>query len=149
MVDPQRDVDIYLKAAEERGVKILHMLKLICTPFLFPDTKSWPRVPEQNLHRTNAGAKFPHIAVQDGFELRAGKLLLKVLDTPGHTPKAYAILITDEEKSFNPWAVLTGDTLSGRCRTARSFDHTPLRRNWEACSTTVCIASCSRSRTKY
>jgi rhodanese-related sulfurtransferase len=34
-----------------------------------------------------------------------------VLETPGHTPESICLLITDNEKSPKPWAVLTGDTL--------------------------------------
>jgi rhodanese-related sulfurtransferase len=36
---------------------------------------------------------------------------IKVLETPGHTPESISLVVTDEEKSPNPWAVLTGDTL--------------------------------------
>src|SRR6202034_1953398 len=35
----------------------------------------------------------------------------KVLDTPGHTPESVCLVITNEETSPDPWAVLTGDTL--------------------------------------
>jgi hydroxyacylglutathione hydrolase len=49
--------------------------------------------------------------VRDGFELRVGKMRIKVLETPGHTVESICLLVTDEEKSPNPWAVLTGDTL--------------------------------------
>jgi hydroxyacylglutathione hydrolase len=34
-----------------------------------------------------------------------------VLETPGHTPESTCLVITDEEKSSQPLAVLTGDTL--------------------------------------
>jgi rhodanese-related sulfurtransferase len=34
-----------------------------------------------------------------------------VLETPGHTPESICMVITDDEKSAAPWAVLTGDTL--------------------------------------
>jgi hydroxyacylglutathione hydrolase len=40
-----------------------------------------------------------------------GKARVSVLETPGHTPESVCLVITDEEKSANPWAVLTGDTL--------------------------------------
>jgi len=40
-----------------------------------------------------------------------GKMRIKALSTPGHTPESMCYVITDEEKSPNPWAVLTGDTL--------------------------------------
>src|SRR5579872_991181 len=34
-----------------------------------------------------------------------------MLETPGHTPESICLVITDLEKSSQPWAVLTGDTL--------------------------------------
>jgi rhodanese-related sulfurtransferase len=36
---------------------------------------------------------------------------ITALETPGHTPESMCLVITDEEKSSAPWAVLTGDTL--------------------------------------
>jgi len=58
-----------------------------------------------------AGATFPHVAVSDGFALKFGKASIRVLETPGHTPESICLVVTDEEKSPAPWAVLTGDTL--------------------------------------
>ena len=40
-----------------------------------------------------------------------GKMRITALETPGHTPESMCFVITDEEKSPAPWAVLTGDTL--------------------------------------
>jgi hydroxyacylglutathione hydrolase len=54
---------------------------------------------------------FPHVPVKDGFALRVGKLRIDGLETPGHTPESICLVVTDEEKSQRPWAVLTGDTL--------------------------------------
>ena len=58
-----------------------------------------------------AGATFPHMAIEDGFLLRVGKMRITALETPGHTPESICLVITDEEKSQDAWAVLTGDTL--------------------------------------
>ena len=90
-----------------------------------------------------AGATFPHVPVSDGFELKFGKASIRVLETPGHTPESICLVVTDEEKSASPWAVLTGDTLvHRRCRTARSVAPRTRRRNLRACSTTACTTSC-------
>jgi rhodanese-related sulfurtransferase len=51
------------------------------------------------------------VALHDGSEVRFGKLRIKALETPGHTPEGICLVVTDEEKSSEPWAVLTGDTL--------------------------------------
>src|ERR1700689_2254032 len=58
-----------------------------------------------------AEAAFPHTAIEDGFQLHVGKMRITALETPGHTPESMCFVITDEEKSPAPWAVLTGDTL--------------------------------------
>ena len=58
-----------------------------------------------------ADASFPHTPVTDGFTLQAGRCRLKVLETPGHTPESICLVITDLDRSPEPWAVLTGDTL--------------------------------------
>ena len=47
VVDPQRDVEIYLKAAAEQHLKIRHISKRICMPILFLDTKNWRRARAQ------------------------------------------------------------------------------------------------------
>src|SRR6266852_8658818 len=36
---------------------------------------------------------------------------VQIMETPGHTLESICLVITDEEKSAGPWAVLTGDTL--------------------------------------
>jgi rhodanese-related sulfurtransferase len=58
-----------------------------------------------------AGATLPHVPVHDGFVLKFGKASIRVLETPGHTPESICLVVTDDEKSPAPWAVLTGDTL--------------------------------------
>jgi hydroxyacylglutathione hydrolase len=112
VVDPQRDVDIYLKAAEEHGVKIHHIFEThLHADFVSGHKELAARTGAKIYIGARAGAKFPHVDVQSGFELQVGKARLKVLDTPGHTPESVCLVITDEERSPKPWAVLTGDTL--------------------------------------
>ena len=58
-----------------------------------------------------AGVEFPHRAVREGDELRLGRVVLRFLETPGHTPESVSILVIDTEVSDRPQKVLTGDTL--------------------------------------
>jgi hydroxyacylglutathione hydrolase len=117
VVDPQRDVDIYLKAAEEHGGKIRHIFEThLHADFVSGHKELAARTGATIYIGARAGAKFPHVAVRDGFELRVGKVRLKVLDTPGHTPESISLVVTNEEitnedGSSKPWAALTGDTL--------------------------------------
>jgi rhodanese-related sulfurtransferase len=50
--------------------------------------------------------------MKDGDQIEFGDVLLKILETPGHTPEGISILVYDLAKSADvPLAVLTGDTL--------------------------------------
>ncbi len=112
VVDPQRDVDIYLKAAEEHGLKIRHIFEThLHADFVSGHKELAARTGAEIYMGARAGATFKHTDVHDGFELAFGKARIRILETPGHTPESICLLVTDEEKSRRPWAVLTGDTL--------------------------------------
>jgi rhodanese-related sulfurtransferase len=51
------------------------------------------------------------VPLTDGFEVKMGAVRIRALETPGHTPESVCLVITDEAKSTQPCAVLTGDTL--------------------------------------
>jgi glyoxylase-like metal-dependent hydrolase (beta-lactamase superfamily II)/rhodanese-related sulfurtransferase len=112
VVDPQRDVDLYLKEASEHGVTIRHIFEThLHADFVSGHKELAARTSAKIYMGTKAGAKFPHVPVGDGFELKFGKSSIRVLETPGHTPESICLVVTDKEKSITPWAVLTGDTL--------------------------------------
>jgi len=131
VVDPQRDVDIYLKAAQDHGAKIRHIVEThLHADFVSGHLELASRTGAKIYIGAQAGATFPHVAVSDGFELRAGKVRIQVLASPGHTPESICLLVTDEEKSSKPWAVLTGDTLFlgdvGRPDLSKTYSSTQL-----------------------
>jgi glyoxylase-like metal-dependent hydrolase (beta-lactamase superfamily II)/rhodanese-related sulfurtransferase len=112
VVDPQRDVDLYLKAAKDQGLTIRHIFEThLHADFVSGHKELAARTGAQIYFGASAGVTFPHVAVRDGFELRFGKASIKVLETPGHTPESICLLVTDDDKPVKPWAVLTGDTL--------------------------------------
>ena len=112
VVDPQRDVEIYLKAAETNYVSIRHIFEThLHADFVSGHRELAARTGARIYIGGQAEATFPHINVQDGFQLQVGKLRITALETPGHTPESVCLVIADEEKSPDPWAVLTGDTL--------------------------------------
>src|SRR3989449_1054428 len=104
--------EIYLETAAEHGLKIRHIFEThLHADFISGHKELAARTGATIYIGASAGAKFPHIDVRDGFELQVGRARIRVLETPGHTPESICLLITDEEKSAQPWAVLTGDTL--------------------------------------
>jgi hydroxyacylglutathione hydrolase len=112
VVDPQRDVELYLKAAADHGVLIRHIFEThLHADFVSGHQELAARTGAKIYMGAKAGASFAHVPVSDGFELKFGKASIRVLETPGHTPESTCLVVTDEEKSSSPWAVLTGDTL--------------------------------------
>jgi len=127
VVDPQRDVEIYLKAAEENKLKIRHIFEThLHADFVSGHKELASRTGAQIYIGAQANAGFPHVPLTDSFEMRVGAVHVRALETPGHTPESVCLVITDEE-SQTPYAVLTGDTLFigdvGRPDLSRS--HTP------------------------
>src|SRR5438105_4171016 len=112
VVDPQRDVDLYLKAADEHGLKISHILEAhLPADFVSGNRELAARTGARIYIGEKAGATYPHVDAHDGYELQVGQCRISVLETPGHTPENICLVVTDLEKSQKPWAVLTGDTL--------------------------------------
>src|SRR5580693_1139228 len=111
VVDPQRDVELYLKAAQDHGVTIRHIFEShLHADFVSGHRELAARTGATIYMGAQAGATFPHVPVRDGFQLKFGKASIRVLETPGHTPESICLVVTQEESSL-PWAVLTGDTL--------------------------------------
>src|SRR6202451_3772399 len=112
VVGPQRDVEIYLKAAEEHSVRIAHIFEThLHADFVSGHRELAARTGAKIYIGAQAGATFPHVSVYDDFQLHVGKLRITAIETPGHTPESICLIVTDEDKSLDPWAVLTGDTL--------------------------------------
>src|SRR6202045_881002 len=121
VVDPQRDVDIYLKVADEQNLKIRHIFEThLHADFVSGHKELAARTGARIYIGAQANAEFPHVPLTDSFEVRMGAVWIRALETPGHTPESVCLVITDEEKlsesrserkAAQPCAVLTGDTL--------------------------------------
>jgi glyoxylase-like metal-dependent hydrolase (beta-lactamase superfamily II)/rhodanese-related sulfurtransferase len=112
VVDPQRDVDQYVEAAEKQGLRIKYIFEThLHADFVSGHRELAARTGAEIVLSRVAGATFPHLGVDDGATLSVGKLKIEVLATPGHTPESISLVVTDEKKGSQPWAVLTGDTL--------------------------------------
>lgn len=113
VVDPQRDIEIYLKAANEHGLKIAHIFEThLHADFVSGHKELAQRTGAKIYIGERAGARFPHVGLRDGFSLQYGDVEIRALETPGHTPESTCLVVYDREKSaVTPWAVLTGDTL--------------------------------------
>ena len=112
VVDPQRDVDLYLKIAAEQNLRIRHIFEThLHADFVSGHAELAARTGAAIYIGAAAHAAFPHVPAGDGFELSTGRCRLRVLATPGHTLESICLLLTDLDRSPEPWAVFTGDTL--------------------------------------
>ena len=112
VVDPQRDVGIYIEDATRQGLKIEYVIEThLHADFVSGHQELAALTGAAVYLGARAGARFPHVAVHDGDEVRFGDCILRFLETPGHTPESISILVTDAAQSPEPFAVLTGDTL--------------------------------------
>ncbi|HTY43288.1 MAG TPA: rhodanese-like domain-containing protein [Thermoanaerobaculia bacterium] len=113
VVDPRRDVDIYLEEARAQGLTIKHVIEThLHADFVSGHRELAERTGAKIYFGAAAAAKFPHVAVRDGDEIRlGGRVTLRFLETPGHTPESVSVVVTDHAVSDEPVSVLTGDTL--------------------------------------
>jgi rhodanese-related sulfurtransferase/glyoxylase-like metal-dependent hydrolase (beta-lactamase superfamily II) len=112
VVDPQRDVDQYIDEARRQGLTIRYVLEThLHADFVSGHRELASRTGAQIVFGSRAGAAFPHLAVKDGDELRLGSALLRILETPGHTPESISILALDTADPAQPPKLMTGDTL--------------------------------------
>jgi glyoxylase-like metal-dependent hydrolase (beta-lactamase superfamily II) len=112
VVDPQRDVSQYLDEARAHGFGIRYVLEThLHADFVSGHRELAERTGAEIVFGAQAQVAFPHRAVRDGDLIQLGSVLLRFLETPGHTPESVSILVTDRTASPDPKMVLTGDTL--------------------------------------
>ena len=112
VVDPQRDVSLYLEEAAQQKLHIGHIIEThLHADFVSGHRELAERTGAKIYLGARAGAKFPHVAVREGDEIRFGRVMLRFLETPGHTIESVSVAVTDLDRGEKPFAVLTGDTL--------------------------------------
>ncbi len=112
VVDPRRDVDVYLQAAAERGWKICHVIET----HLHNDYLSGGRELAATTgasHIIGAGAELAHdhAPIRDGETLDVGSLRFRAIDTPGHTPEHVAYAVADRSRADDPMVLFSGGSL--------------------------------------
>ena len=126
VVDPQRDVELYLERAAAEKLRIAHIFEThLHADFVSGHMELARRTGAKIYIGKDSGAAFAHVDAGDGFELRVGQCGIRVLQTPGHTVESICLVLTDYEQAPKPFAVLTGDTLFigdvGRPDLSRTF----------------------------
>jgi glyoxylase-like metal-dependent hydrolase (beta-lactamase superfamily II)/rhodanese-related sulfurtransferase len=114
VVDPQRDIEQYLRDAEAGGYRIRYVfLTHFHADFLAGHIELRDRTGAEIYLGARAEAEYPFVPARDGMRVEFGDVRLEILETPGHTPEGISIVVYDlaAHDADRPRAVLTGDTL--------------------------------------
>jgi glyoxylase-like metal-dependent hydrolase (beta-lactamase superfamily II)/rhodanese-related sulfurtransferase len=112
IVDPRRDVGLYLEAAADMGVRITHILETHLHADFVSGHMDLAQTTGAAIYAPRAGkSKFKHVAVGQGDTFRIEDMEFCVLDTPGHTPEHISYVVCDRARGADAAAVFCGDTL--------------------------------------
>ena len=112
VIDPQRDVDIYIKEARTLGVDITHIFQTHLHADFISGHIDLARKTGASIYAPKqARCTFDHIPLSEGDTVEIEDLVISVLETPGHTPEHVCYVVTDKSRGEDPLGVFSGDTL--------------------------------------
>ncbi|NWF94184.1 MAG: MBL fold metallo-hydrolase [Syntrophaceae bacterium] len=112
IVDPKRDVQIYLDTAKTMGLKITHILEThLHADFISGHLDLSEKTGAKIYAPRAAKCQFEHVGLSEGESFQIEDMEFKVLETPGHTPEHICYVAIDHSRGEDPVAVFCGDTL--------------------------------------
>ena len=112
IIDPQRDVQQYLDEAAANGQTIKYVIETHShADFVSGHVELAAKTGAEIIYGQRAATQFPTHKVNDGDSLMVGKIKLRFLETPGHTPEGITIIAEDMADASAPIKMFTGDTL--------------------------------------
>lgn len=118
VVDPNRDVDQYIRAATDEGLNVAQVTEThIHADFVSGSRELAQRTGAQLLLSDEGDADWKYgfagesgaRLLHDGDSFSVGNLKFDVLHTPGHTPEHISFLVTDTPATDKPMGAITGD----------------------------------------
>ena len=115
VIDPRRDIDIYVELARKHKLTITHTLEthihadLVSGCLGLADRTGTAKV----CVSAEGGAEygFPHVKLKDGDTIDLGRVILTARHTPGHTPEHMSYLVAESNHPDQWFAVFSGDCL--------------------------------------
>jgi glyoxylase-like metal-dependent hydrolase (beta-lactamase superfamily II)/rhodanese-related sulfurtransferase len=112
VVDPRRDVDIYLSEAAQHGLRIERVIEThIHADFLSGHLELAAATGALICYGEDADVEFDIEPLRDGQRISLGQVTLEILATPGHTLESICVAVYEHADDEVPYGVLTGDTL--------------------------------------
>ncbi|MBA3444273.1 MAG: MBL fold metallo-hydrolase [Gemmatimonadales bacterium] len=117
VVDPNRNIDLYLQAAAAEGLRIAHVTETHIHADFVSGSRELAQEAGARLYLSDAGgsdwsydyaAEAGATPLRDGSFLSVGTVQLRIAHVPGHTPEHLSLLVTDTAAS-EPMGAFTGD----------------------------------------
>src|SRR5512147_3264480 len=112
VVDPRRDVDVYLDTARANGWRISHVVEThLHNDYVSGGRELAALTGAQHVIGAGAELRHEHQPVRDRETFDLGDLRFEALDTPGHTPEHVSYAVSDGSRADEPILLLTGGSL--------------------------------------
>lgn len=118
IVDPNRDVEKYIRAAEAEGLLITHVTETHIHADFVSGSRELAARTGATLYLSDEGdenwkyafaEEAGAVLLRDGDTFMVGNIKIEVLQTPGHTLEHLAFLVTDTAGADKPMGAITGD----------------------------------------
>ena len=138
IIDPARDVEPYLHAAEAEGMRIIAATETHIHADFVSGARELSEQTGATLYLSDNGDRhwkyqyakdYNHILVLDGDKFQVGNIRFEVLHTPGHTPEHISFLLTDTAGANRPSRSRLSQRRPAPVRAKRTWIR-PLRPNW-------------------
>jgi glyoxylase-like metal-dependent hydrolase (beta-lactamase superfamily II)/rhodanese-related sulfurtransferase len=112
VIDPRRDIQIYLDSAKAMGWKITHILEThLHADFISGHMDLAEKTGAKIYVPKSGNCQFEHVGLIEGNSFSIEDMEFKVLETPGHTPEHISFVVVDHSRGEDPTALFCGDTL--------------------------------------
>jgi len=112
VVDPRRDVDVYLAAARVGGWRISHVVEThLHNDYVSGGRELAALTGARHVIGSGAELRHEHQPIRDQETFDVGSLRFQALDTPGHTPEHVSYAVADRSRADEPILLLTGGSL--------------------------------------
>lgn len=114
VVDPRRDIQVYLDLAAKNGMTITHVTETHIHADYLSGTRELAHATGAQIHLSGEGGEdwaygFEGNLLKDGDTVTLGNITVEAVHTPGHTPEHLSFLVTDGAFADAPGYMLTGD----------------------------------------
>ncbi len=118
VVDPNRDVEQFVEAAEAEGLRIAHVTETHIHADFVSGARELAERTGARLYLSDEGDEswkyafardYDAVLLKDGDSFMVGNVKIEVLHTPGHTPEHLSFVVTDTASADRPMGVFTGD----------------------------------------